>query len=408
MKRKILLVLGATPFQIPIIKKAQKMDCYVISMDNVPGNPGHRYSDEGVDNISTTDYKKVLKFALEKRIDGIMTGGSDVAIPTIGYVCDKMNLPGITHNQGNILTRKDLFRDFQKKNGLRHPEYYVFSSLDDFIDKNKKLSGKYVLKPVDSSGSKGVSILNFPLNISSLKKKGCFEKALSFSLSKKVILEKHISGLECGGDAFLENGKFVSFQITNKYLTQPPYTVPIKHTIPSKQAEKIQSKIRKEIKKVVEVLGVSNGPVNFDIMIDVEEDIGILEMNARLGGNCIPQVIKYGTGFDEIEANIGLALNTGIDSVKNKASSFKSISAGARIIGSPCSGILKSITKRDYLRGRYGSWIKEIIYDYKIGEVINKFIQSNYRIGHFIVTADSLTEVEYVIRKIEKEIEIEV
>ena len=117
---KTLLVLGATPFQLPIVKQAQQMGHYVITMDNVPENPAHRQADESA-RVSITDPEAVLAYAQQRKIDGIITGGSEIGMAALGWVCDEMDLAGVTHEQALLLTRKDQFRTFQQRHGMAQP-----------------------------------------------------------------------------------------------------------------------------------------------------------------------------------------------------------------------------------------------------------------------------------------------
>ena len=70
-KLKKLLMLGGAKSQIPAIMRAKELGYYVITCDYLPDNPGHRFSDE-YKNISTVEKEKVLEFAHNIQIDGII------------------------------------------------------------------------------------------------------------------------------------------------------------------------------------------------------------------------------------------------------------------------------------------------------------------------------------------------
>lgn len=56
---KKLLVLGAMEMHVPLIKRAKEMGVYVITVDYIPDNPGHKLADEAYFD-STTDFEAVL------------------------------------------------------------------------------------------------------------------------------------------------------------------------------------------------------------------------------------------------------------------------------------------------------------------------------------------------------------
>jgi len=81
---------------------------------------------------------------------------------------------------------------------------------------------------------------------------------------------------------------------------------------------------------------------------------------------------------------------------------------GVRILRSKKTGLLKTITSKNKIIKSYSKNLKEIIFDYKPNDKVHNFISGNHRIGHFIVSADSLEELEYLIEIIDSLIKIEV
>jgi biotin carboxylase len=398
---KKLLILGASRYQLPLISKGLSLGYHVISMDNIPHNPGHRLANETA-HISTVDKEAVLDFARRQQIDGIVTGASDVAVPTIGFVCDRLGLPGLSFEQAVTLTYKHRFREFQARQGLNHPAYQVFADRSRFLAEAADLTGKYILKPVDRSGSIGVTTLNFAAGLNTASLNEAFSRTMAASLGKLVILEEFIPGQEWGGDGFLHEGKFLSFCITNKYLTGEPHCVPIGHNIPCQLPLVSQNKIRAEVQRISRLLKLTEGPLNFDVIIDTKGQAFVVEMGARTGGNCLADIIYYGTGFDEIEASLQVALGKPVTSLPRPDQMI--IPTGARILRSDTGGILQELPHPGDLLKKYHGNLQEIVYDFSPGDRVERFTQGSHRIGHIIVTASSLKELENLIVLLEKEI----
>ena len=152
---KKILMLGGAMQQIPAIQKAKELGFYTITCDYLPENPGHKLADE-YHNVSTTDKEAVLALAQALQIDGIVAYASDPAAPTAAYVSEKMGLPGNPYDSVEILTHKDLFRDFLKNNGFFTPQAGGYSSLEEAAADIDRFNFPVMVKPVDSSGSKGV------------------------------------------------------------------------------------------------------------------------------------------------------------------------------------------------------------------------------------------------------------
>ena len=99
------MILGAGIYQVPLIKAAQDMELYTI-VASIPGEyPGFALADQ-VCTINTTDQQEILKVCLRENIQAICTTGTDVAVSTIGYVCQHMGLPGISLSAAQNVTDK--------------------------------------------------------------------------------------------------------------------------------------------------------------------------------------------------------------------------------------------------------------------------------------------------------------
>ena len=119
MKR--VLMLGGSLYQTYAIKEAVRLGYYVITCDYLPGNPGHQFAHE-YHNVSTTDKEAVLALARELKVDGVVAYASDPAAPTAAYVCEQLGLPTSPYKSVEILSNKDLFRDFLQKTASHVPK----------------------------------------------------------------------------------------------------------------------------------------------------------------------------------------------------------------------------------------------------------------------------------------------
>ena len=271
-RSKKLMVLGAGPFQAPGIRKAVELGHYVISVDDRPESIGHRFSHEYL-NCSTVEREKLADHAEALGIDGICTFSSDVAVPSVGYVCDRLALPGVSFAVAQGMSTKHRFREAQARAGLPHPAFLAARSLDDLQSLQRELHFPVVFKPVDSSGSRGVRVLH---HASSHGVAEAFAFAKSFSSSGTVCVEEFIGGPEFGGDAILLDGELVFAAITEKHLEAFVVTG---HCFPSTLAREDQDRVRKTLADCCRAIGYSRGPLNFDVKVEPERVV-VLEMSA--------------------------------------------------------------------------------------------------------------------------------
>ena len=111
------MILGAGIYQVPLIRTARRMGLYTIVV-SIPGDyPGFALADK-IYELNTRDKEAILAAAEKEQIDGICTSGTDVAVSTIGYVCEKMHLSGIPYEAAEILTDKAKMKDAFRQGGV--------------------------------------------------------------------------------------------------------------------------------------------------------------------------------------------------------------------------------------------------------------------------------------------------
>lgn len=295
MKKKIL-ILGGSDFQIPLIKSAKQADLFVITCDYLPDNPGHKLSDKYI-NVSTTDKSAILQIAIDNKIDAVTTFSSDPAIPTVAFVTEKLGLPGPSIFAADSFTNKNLFRKLLTKARLNVPDFYITESeaIPEGVDESKR----YIVKPVDSSGSKGVRLSDG----TSQNTQDCIRYALSFSRSKKCIIEEYIDGPQVHGDAYLQNGEIIASYMGDHYFyTATNSFVPTSTRWPSKISEILLEDLKVQLESLSVISGYLNGAINVEARVSNDNKIYIIEVGARNGGNFVPLIQERLTGFNYVEA----------------------------------------------------------------------------------------------------------
>lgn len=315
-RQKRILMLGGSLAQIPSIKKAKEMGLYVITCDYLPDNPGHKFADE-YHNVSTTDKEKVLGLAKNLNIDGIVCYASDPAAPTAAYVAEALGLPTCPFKSVDILCNKFKFREFLKEHGFCTPNAVGSNYFDELYKGIRQLRFPVIIKPVDSSGSKGVSIIT---NINEFK--DAFYAAKHYSRDGRVIVEECVEsvGAPLAGDAFSVNGRLVFWAFSDDHfdVNSNNPLAPVSETYPYTKSKMMQRKIVEEINRLLLLLDMKSVAYNIEVRIDADDNIYLMEVAPRNGGNGIPEVTKYATGVDMIEYTIKAALGMDCSDLQQK------------------------------------------------------------------------------------------
>lgn len=394
MKR--ILFLGGSPTQIPPLVYARKQGHYVITCDYLPDNPGHAYADE-YHNISTTDKEAVLALASRLKIDGIVAYASDPAAPTAAYVAEKLDLPGNPYKSVEILARKDLFRAFLRENGFNVPRSQSFYRLDEAKRWLDEINTPVFVKPVDSSGSKGVTELTDKSRLEE-----AFNHALQFSREKKVVVEEAIvrTGHQVAGDGFIVDGKLVFRCWADENFDELCNgLVPIGQTFPTSHPKEWLDIAHAESQRLLTLLGMKTGALNFDFLFDENGNFYFLELGPRNGGCQIPEVIRYSTGVDLIKYTVDAAIGLDCsDLTMQPTSGYWS----SYMLHALEDGIFKGV----HISEKARQYIVESEIYAKPGDRVSRFAGSHHTLGTMILQYPSLKEMMDMMDHMERDIRV--
>lgn len=390
---KKILLLGGSKQQIPAIECVKRKGYCTVLCDYLPDNPGQKFVDKFYLE-STTDKDAILKIAQKEKIDGIVAYASDPAAPTAAYVAEQLGLPTNPYKAVEILGNKGLFRKFLKENNFNVPTAKDYIDKDEIIDDIKKNIYNFpiMIKPVDSSGSKGITKL---LNEDNLEKSIDF--AFKFSKSKRVIVEEYIENKNkfmVGGDCFVVNGqvKFWGLLNCHRDIKVNPL-VPVGKSYPLLLTSKEKIEIQKEIQRVMSLLDINFGGFNIEVIIGKNNKIYLIEIGPRNGGNMIPDLLKIIYGVDMIDLTVEGAIgNNLIDLDYKESSSFYA----THNIHSNKNGILKEIIFSKQLKEKI---IKSIIYKNE-GDTIEYFDNASKALGILFLKFSSYEEMKAILNKI--------
>ncbi len=189
---KVLLELGTSVASADIVKYAKSEGAYVIVTDYFPieKSEAKQYADETA-MISTLDVDELIKFAKEKKIDGVFCGVSERILISVCSIAKELKLPCyFTKEQWTIFQNKAKFKEVCKRYGIPVAESFILNNIptEEELD---DIDYPVIVKPTDSSANMGISICRSKTGMDA-----AIAKALDFSKEKKVIIEKFIDGTE--------------------------------------------------------------------------------------------------------------------------------------------------------------------------------------------------------------------
>ncbi len=386
---KKLLILGAGTYQVPLIKAAKKLGIYTI-VSSIPGNyPGFEIADK-VYYENTTDYGKILNIARREQIDGIVTAGTDVAVITIGKVCDALGLRGLSYEAAEIATDKLRMKEAYEAYGVRSAKFRKIPfSRDDYSDIIADLEFPLMFKSVDSSGSRGI------VKVTSAEQ---FEHArntvMENTRSDYFIVEEYIEGEEFGAQAFVQDGKLEFILPHGDYVFKGDTGVPIGHFAPYDLSPESLADARYQLEQAVKAMKLNNCAINADFIMK-DGRTYVLELGGRSGATCLAELTSIFFNFDYYEKIIRVAIGEKVDFTPQLAEGQEGIPNASMLLMSDRDGHIVSQENGN----DPDSDIVDIQFDYKPGDPVHKFKVGPHRIGHVITKGKSLDEAVELLHK---------
>ena len=371
---KKIAIIGASYLQAPLIEKAKQLGLETHVFAWAANDVGEKIADYFYP-ISTVEKEEILSKCIEIGVDGVCTIASDLAVITANYVADKMGLIGNSLDCTLKSTNKHEMRNCFEMNGDPSPKSIRVSSVDDL--KEIELSYPVIVKPLDRSGSRGITKLESADGLEEaikVAKEQGFEDA--------ALVEEFVEGKEYSVEYISWEGTHSFLALTYKYTSGAPHFIETGHLEPAPVDEKVLERIKSITEHALDSLGIKYGASHTEVKVNKDGAINIIEIGGRMGGDFIgSSLVKLSTGVDFVEQVIRVSLGEKPLIIKKKG-----CYAGVRFI----------LDKTDIeLFNNLKTNRPDLLVDYDINNITDeKVTDSASRFGYFIISADTLEEIK--------------
>ena len=315
---KKILILGAGEGQVPLIQRAKNAGCYVIVVSPNGIYPGFAYADECV-YADISNAERILDIASEMQVNAIATDQTDVSISSVQYVAQALNLSCIKCDNIENFRYKSLMREICYQNGIPTIRFCSTNDISNAIEfYNTLLDHKAIVKPVDSQGSRGVTVVQ---SISELQE--AFSVAQKYSKSQNVIIEQFIEGQEIEIDTVVKDGQIIGTLVgdVHNFTSENAFSA-YERIYPSMVYTGADLERIKAVNEcTIKALGLITGWAHGEYIISKTGETYLLEVGARGGGNYIgSDIVKtmLGVGTDEMALRTALGDESFYQNVYNR------------------------------------------------------------------------------------------
>ena len=375
---KKVLIFGAVKH---VIEKAKELGYETIVVDQNP----HLKTIELADKfkcIPFEDYEENLKFAQEEKVDGIVNA-TEFAVLVSSYVANNLGLPGLDFKSAELAKNKYAIRKKMLEENITNVSQFFEVEKEEQLQEIKdKIRFPVILKLASGLGSLNVYRIN---NIEELEEK--ISEVIRESFNKKALIETFIEGQEYGVETFVNKGNVEILAIMKKNMTPLPYRSELGHIIPSGLPQEIEKEIETTVKNLIKAIGIKTGPVNFDLILSNNNEVFIVDVGARMGGNAISShIIPLSKGIDHVGNTIKYSMN--IDDIDLTPKFKKSVVT--RILDLD-EGIIKELP--DFSK-YIDDEVAEIFFEKSVGDKIEKYISDAQRCGLIILYGEDVEKLK--------------
>lgn len=163
-----LLLLGTSLASVEIVQTAKEMGCYTIVTDNL--DPDRSVAKKVADEywmISTNELDLLEKKCREEKVNAIFAGISEYNLDRVKELTSRLGLPCYIEDAAWKYARdKGAFKNKCKEIGIPIVDEYTVSE-PPMPDEMSVIEYPVVVKPVDGTGNKGLSICENELPVRS-------------------------------------------------------------------------------------------------------------------------------------------------------------------------------------------------------------------------------------------------
>lgn len=388
--RKKILIMGANPETSSLVIKAKEMGLATYVTDYNPEAYAKQFADVPV-NIDASHVDELVDFVKKEKIDAVLAGVAEALMPFYCEVCQRLGYPCFaTLEQFEIMVSKDKFKNVCRQYDV--PVVPEFSK--DNLD---KVEYPVVVKPVDSCSSKGISVCQ---NREELK--AGIERALGFSRSGTVLLEKYMIGEEVVIYYVIQDGEPFLVGMCDRYTNKEQKGVaqlPTSYIFPSKHLSQFIEEADEKVCNMLKGMGLTNGVLFLQAFVDNNGTVRIYEPGFRLNGAQEHLIIGNVTGVDAKELLLNFALTGSMgESMKAKADPYLKGKFGCKLSPLVKVGKIAKLKGLDEIKKLKG--VVSVNPSYREGETVDGYGTLKQIICRFFIVSNTKEELKETIERI--------
>ncbi len=275
---KKILVIGAGWEQYTLFEKIKEHGHHIVATH--PDINADSFNLADVTYVKDSrDIRAHITISATHNIDAVITDNCDYSLYTASVVASKLDLPFTSVKSALFSNDKFSQREACAKFGVLQPEFYKVRTPQDAIEAADDIGYPVVIKPVDSRGTFGVTIV---YNAKELV--DAYFDAVCYSPSLTLICERFIEGELVTVDGFCFSNGHHSLTVASREFAEGKKPVTKSVSYPSQHDDELKTRLLKNHQVVVEALGYDFGHTHGEYFVTKNNEIYLVECANRGAG----------------------------------------------------------------------------------------------------------------------------
>lgn len=382
-----LLMLGAGTDQLPAYREARRRGYRLVAVDQRPDAPGAALADRFL-AVSTRDAAAIDAALDGERLAGIVTTATDAALGSHRELALRHGLPYQPPLRAvRASMDKTYFREVLAECGVSTYRWVSDTDAERLAKLAREMPFPVVVKPTDASGGKGITLVTDPDAL-----EPAIEAALALSRSGTVLVEEYVVGRHYAVEIWMRDGDAHFVPLTEKRMTPLPAMLTTGHLIPARLSPAVAARVRDTLVRLCRALDIVDGPANFDFVLTGADELYLIEVGARLGGNAYPRLMQEAWGVDTVGATVSLSVGEPFALPPSRSRVCL-----LHLLTSPLPGaaVVRAVHGLDEVTAHAGVLTLELYAE--VGRIVRPYTEAAHKLGYVVLVADDHDELDALL-----------
>ncbi|MFI6697439.1 pyridoxal-phosphate dependent enzyme [Streptomyces sp. NPDC050509] len=340
------------------------------------------------DTENDADVLRAVREATGKRTVAGLTTTSDFYLEHTARLAAALGLPGHASETMTACRDKSLTRVALRDAGVPQPAFEVIGDSADIAGAVAAVGLPCVVKPVGGSGSQDVLWCDDAATAAehATRVLAVTENVRGQATARKVLVEEYTRGPEYSVEMFCDHGEATCIGVTQRTVGALPYFVETGHVFPAELPEAASGELAETARQALKAVGFDRGPAHVEIRM-TDTGPAVIEINGRLAGGMIPELVRAATGIDLLEQQVRAAAGYPVRLLPDRTRH-----TGIRFLTARQAGRLVAITGTAEAERVPG--VERVVTTGSPGRAVRPPRDAYDRLGHVIAGGGSVREVE--------------